>query len=102
MKYQPVTPVRQRFSVRGYDGNARSLVQPRMRRREARVQSKTTYCHSAFIRRHVKVNEHRRATSSAKHLVKSHNAALAWDEFVTGFLAQFLENWIERRILKFL
>ena len=102
MKYQPVTSVRQRFGVGGDDGNTGSLVEPRMRRRNACLQSKAIDCHGTLTRRHCEIDQQRRAALSAKHLVKSHDAALAGDELVTGLLPQSFENGIQGRILKFL
>src|SRR5262249_43952113 len=102
MKYQPVTSVRQRLSVRGNDGNARSLVQPCMRRRNACLQSKTIDCHSPLARRNGEVNQHRGATLSTKDLVKPGDPALTWDKLVTGLLPQPFEDWIQRQILEFL
>ena len=96
MKYQPVTSVRQRFGVGGDDGNTGSLVEPRMRRRNACLQSKAIDCHGTLTRRHCEIDQQRRAALSAKHLVKPHNAALARDELVTGLLPQTFKNGIQR------
>src|SRR5262245_15297209 len=102
MKYKSVTSGRQRFSVCGDDGNAGSFVQPRVRRRDACLKSKTIDCHRSSTWRDREINQHRRATFSTKYLVKPSDAALAGNELVTGLLPQSFENRIQGRILKFL
>src|SRR5690348_3463225 len=94
MKYETITSIRQRFAVRRNNGRAGPLVQPRVRGSDACLQSEAVDRHRTLIWRHGEIDQQRRAAFSTKHLVKSHDPAVARDELVTGLFSKSFEDGI--------
>src|SRR4029077_4731021 len=58
--------------------------------------------HRSLAGRHGEIDQKCGSPFSPQDFIESNNPALTWNQFVTGLLTQFFENWIERRILKLL
>ena len=102
MRHHAIAAAGKRLAMHWDHRHAGPLLQPGMRHGDDRLQAEAFDHDGRLVRRQRGIHEQRDAPFLAQRFVEPNDRAFALDHGVPGLLAQFIEEFVEQRVLELL